>query len=124
MRQNWLEWVAVAISAAAVAGIVGFLVVDGLTDAGRPPEPVISLQTDAAYDVGDGWILPAIATNAGDESAKALALRATATVDGVEEESEISIDYLPAGTDVEFSFAFSSEPDGEVMVSIVGFRLP
>ncbi|MEO7296779.1 MAG: hypothetical protein ABIZ57_11635 [Candidatus Limnocylindria bacterium] len=124
MRQNWLEWVVLGVSAAAVAGLVGFLVVDGLTDAGRPPEPVITLQTDAAYDVGEGWILPALATNEGDEAAEALAVRATAMVEGVEEESEISIDYLPAGTDVEFSFGFSAQPDGDVTVSILGFRLP
>ena len=124
MRQNWLEWVVLGVSVAAVAGLVGFLVVDGLTDAGRPPEPVITLQTDAAYDVAEGWILPAMATNDGDEAAEALALRATATVDGVEEESEVTIDYLPAGTDVEFSFGFSGQPDGDVTVSIVGFRLP
>ena len=124
MRQNWLEWVVLGVSVAAVAGLVGFLVVDGLTDAGRPPEPVITLETDAAYDVAEGWILPAMATNNGDEAAGALVLRATATVDGVEEESEFTIDYLPAGTDVEFSFGFSGQPDGDVTVSIVGFRLP
>ncbi len=124
MRQNWLEWVVLGVSLAAIAGLVGFLVVDGLTDAGRPPKPVITLQTDAAYGVSEGWILPAMATNEGDEAAEALALRATATVDGVEEESEVTIDYLPAGTDVEFSFGFSGRPEGAVMVSIVGFRLP
>ena len=124
MRQNWLEWVVLGVSIAVIAGLVGFLVIDGLTDSGRPPEPVITLQADAAYAVGEGWILPALATNEGDEAAEALALRATATVDGVEEESEVTIDYLPAGTDVEFSFGFSAQPDGDVTVSIVGFRLP
>ena len=124
MRQNWLEWVVLGVSVAAVAGLVGFLVVDGLTDTERPPEPVITLQTDAAYDVGDGWILPALATNDGDEAAEALALRATATVDGVDEASEVTIDFLPAGTEVEISFGFSGPPDGDVTVSIVGFRLP
>ena len=124
MRQNWLEWVVLGVSVTAVAGLVGFLVIDGLTDAGRPPEPVITLQTEEAYDIGEGWILPAMATNEGDAAAEALALRATATVDGVEEDSEVTVDYLPAGTDVEFSFGFSGEPDGDVTVSIVGFRLP
>lgn len=124
MRQNGLEWVVLGVSVAAIVFMVGFLVVDGLTDAGRPPEPVITQQVDAAYAVSEGWILPALATNEGDEAAEELALRATATVDGVEEESEVTIDYLPAGTDVEFSFGFSGQPDGDVTVSIVGFRLP
>lgn len=124
MRQNWVEWVVLAISAAAVVGLVGFLLFDGITDEARPPEPRVELQVDAAYDVPGGWIVPARVTNAGDGAAEALVLRATATVDGVEEESEIAIDFLPAGTDVEISFGFSAEPVGEVTVQTVGFRLP
>lgn len=124
MRQNWLEWVVLGVSVAAVVGLVGFLLVDGVTDEGRPPVPVVALQVDAAYDVADGWILPAMVTNDGDEVAEALVLRATATVEGTEEESEISIDFLPAGTDIDVSFGFSGRPDGDVTVSIVGFRLP
>ena len=124
MRQNWLEWVVLGISAAAVIGLVGFLLVDGVTDEARPPVPVVELQMDAAYDVPGGWILPATVTNEGDGAAEALVLRATGTVGGAEEESETSIDFLPAGTDVEISFGFSGQPDGDVSVSTVGFRLP
>ncbi len=124
MRRNWVEWVALVISAAAILGIVGFLVVDGLTDADRPPEPRVELQPDAAYETTTGWIVPATVTNDGDRPAEELVLRATATVEGTEEESELTIDYLPPGTDVEVSFGLSAEPDGEVTVTTVAFRLP
>ncbi len=124
MRRNWLEWVALGISVAAILGVVGFLAVDGLTDADRPPEPRVELQRDAAYETSTGWIVPAIVMNDGDLAAEALVLRATATVEGSEEESEVTIDYLPPGTDVEISFGLSAEPDGEVTVTTVGFRLP
>lgn len=124
MCQNWLEWVVLAISGALVVGLVGFLVVAGITDERRPPEPLVELYLDEAYEVSNGWILPAMVTNGGDEAAEALALRATATVDGAAEESEITIDFLPAGTDVEVSFGFSAEPEGDVTVQTVGFRLP
>ena len=124
MRRNWVEWVAMGISVAAIIGVVGFLVVDGLTDAGRPPEPRVVLQPDAAYETTTGWIVPATVTNDGDRPAEELVLRATATVEGSEEESELTIDYLPPGTDVEVSFGFSAEPDGEVTVTTVAFRLP
>ena len=124
MRQNWVEWVALAISALAVIGVVGFLVVDGLGDEGQPPTPIVELRRSEAYATDHGWILPATVTNDGDRAAEALVLRATATVAGGEEESELTVDYLPAGTSVEVSIGFSAEPEGEVSVQVVGFRLP
>ena len=124
MRRNWVEWVVLVIGAAAILGVVGFLVVDGLTDAGRRPEPRVALQPDAAYETTTGWIVPATVTNDGDRPAEELVLRATATVDGSEEESEVTIDFLPPGTDVEVAFGLSAAPDGEVTVTTVGFRLP
>ena len=124
MRQNWLEWVALVISVVAVISVVGFLMVDGLRDEGEPPDPTVELHIDRAYATDHGWILPATVTNGGDEAAEALVLRATATVAGAEEEGELTVDYLPAGTAVEISFGFSAEPEGTPAVQVVGFRLP
>ena len=124
MPRNWVEWVALGVSIAAIVGVVGFLAVDGITDADRPPDPRVELHGDEAYETSTGWIVPVTVTNNGDRPAEALVLRAMATVDGSEEESEVTIDYLPSGTDVEISFGFSTEPDGEVTVTTVGFRLP
>lgn len=124
MRQNWLEWIALVISVVAVIGVVGFLLADGLRDEGQPPNPTVELHADQAYATDHGWIVPATVTNGGDEAAEALVLRATATVGGAEEESELTVDYLPAGTAVEISFGFSAEPDGSPTLQVVGFRLP
>ncbi len=124
MRQNWVEWVALAASVVAVVGVVGFLVVDGLRDEGRPPTPIVELRRDEAYATDHGWIVPATVTNGGDRAAESLVLRGTATVAGEAEASELTVDYLPAGTSVEISIGFSAEPDGEVAVQVVGFRLP
>jgi uncharacterized protein (TIGR02588 family) len=104
---------------------VGFLVVDGLVDEGRPPEPVVTLRPGEAYEGEHAWYLPATVANRGDSAAEAVLLRAVASVgDAVEEEAEVTVDYLPSGTEVEVTFAFSVEPDGEVTVRPVGFRLP
>ena len=124
MRQNWLEWVALAVSVLAVIGVVGFLIVDGMTDEGRPPQPIVAAQPAEAYQTEHGWLLPASVTNEGDSAAEALVLRASADVAGEPEESEITVDYLPAGTRVDVTFGFSAEPDGEVSVQVVAFRLP
>ena len=124
MRQNWLEWFALAVSVLAVVGVVGFLVVDGLRDEGQPPTPIVEVRYPEAYSTDHGWIVPATVTNDGDRAGEALVIRATATVNGEEEESELTVDYLPARTAVEVSIGFSAEPDGEVTVQVVGFRLP
>lgn len=124
MRQNWLEWVALAISVLVVVGVVGFLVVDGFQDEGRPPSPVIELHLADAHGSEHGWLVPASVTNDGDTAAEALVLRGMATVDGKDEVSELTVDYLPAGTSVVVTIGFSAEPDGVVTVQVVGFRLP
>lgn len=124
MTRNWLEWIILAASTVLLAGIVGFLVVDGLTDEGRPPAPIVTLHRQAAYEVQGGWLVPATVRNDGEVAGEAVVLRATATVDGTEEESELTVDYLPAGTSVDITFGFSGMPDGEVTVEVVGLRLP
>jgi uncharacterized protein (TIGR02588 family) len=124
MRQNWLEWVALAVSVTAIVGLVGFLVVDGLVDEGRPPAPRVTLRTTEAYAIESGWLVPVTLSNDGDEAAEAVDFVATATVAGEEEEATVSVDYLPAGTDVEITFGFSAEPEGELVVHVVGFRVP
>jgi uncharacterized protein (TIGR02588 family) len=124
VSRNWLEWVVLAASAAVLAGIVGFLIVDGLSGQGRPPEPVVTLDPAAAYEAENGWLVPAVVRNVGDTAAEAAVLRATAQVSGETEESEITIDYLPAASHVDVTFGFSAKPEGEVRVAVIGFRLP
>lgn len=124
MRSNWLEWLALAISVVALVGVVGFLVVDAIVDEGRPPSPAVELRMAEANDTPSGWLLPATVRNDGDIAAEAVVLRATAEVEGTTEESELTIDYLPSGSNVQVTFGFSAEPNGEVRVGVVGFRLP
>lgn len=124
MTRNWLEWIVLAVSALFIAAIAGFLVVDGLTGEGAPPSPIVTLDRDAAYEVDGAWFVPGTVRNGGDVAAEAVLLRATATVDGEEEESELTVDYLPAGTDVDITFVFSGEPEGQLSAQPIAFRLP
>jgi uncharacterized protein (TIGR02588 family) len=119
--RNRVEWSVLFISCAAVAAVLGLLVYEGLRDSGRPPAPTVKLQSQEAYVTATGWVLPATAHNDGDRSAQQVTLLATATVGGLEEEAEITIDYLPAGTAVELAFGFSAEPEGQVTVRVTGF---
>lgn len=120
-HRNKVEWVVLAASVIAVASVVGFLVADGLSDRGRPPAPVVELHFDKAYVTSTGWLLPATASNNGDRSAEGVTLLATATVDGAEEEAEVSVAYLPAGTHVPVTFGFSAKPDSKIEVRVTGF---
>jgi uncharacterized protein (TIGR02588 family) len=123
MKRNLVEWAVLAVSAFAIIGLVGVLVVEGLNES-RPADPRVVLLTQNARPGSAGWLLPAEVTNDGDEAAEAVLIEASALVDGEPETSELEIDYLPAGTKVEVVFAFSAEPQGEVSVRLVGFRVP
>ncbi len=123
MRRNALEWIVLGVSIVAIVALVGILVVQGLGES-RPVSPNIELRIDEGRSTGAGWIIPADASNDGDQAGVAVVFEASAEVGGEEEASEITVDFLPAGTTVEVAFAFSAEPDGEVSVRLVGFRLP
>lgn len=120
-RRNRVEWAVLVVSCLAVATVLALLLYEGLSDTGRPPAPIVTLHLNEAYGTSAGWVLPATAHNDGDRSAQAVTLLATATVRGEEEEAEVTVDYLPAGTDVDLAFGFSGEPDGEVTVRVTGF---
>ncbi|MPZ52303.1 MAG: hypothetical protein GEU79_06145 [Acidimicrobiia bacterium] len=120
-RRNRVEWIVLVVSVIAIATVVGVLVIDGVSGTSKPPSPVVNPHFDEAYVTAIGWVLPATVSNEGERSAQKLTLVATATVRGEEEESEITIDYLPAGTDVEIALGFSGKPDGDVTVRVVSF---
>lgn len=119
--RNRLEWIVLGASVAAIAAVLGVLVYEGFGDHGRPPLPAIELHPARAYTTAAGWVLPGTATNEGDRSAQAVTFLATARVRGREEEAEVTVDYLPAGSDVEVAFAFSTEPESPVRVRVTGF---
>lgn len=123
MKRNAIEWLVLLASVAGIVVLVGTLVVVGLTET-QPADPQIELHTAEARQGTLGWLLPATLSNGGDEAVEAVLLEATARVAGTEEKSELEVDFLPAGTNVEVSFSFSAQPDGEVSVRLVGYRVP
>jgi uncharacterized protein (TIGR02588 family) len=122
-QRNVIEWAVLATSVVAIVALVGVLVIQGLHE-NQPANPRVELRRDESRAGPIGWIVPADVVNDGDEPAEAVLIEASAQVGGEEETSEIDIDYLPAGTTVEIAFAFSAEPEGEVSVRLVGFRVP
>jgi uncharacterized protein (TIGR02588 family) len=122
-QRNLIEWVVLVTSVVAIVALAALLVFQGLQE-NEPANPGVELRLDEARTGLIGWIVPADVVNDGDEPAEAVLIEASAQVAGEAETSEIEIDYLPAGTTVEIAFAFSAEPEGEVTVRLVGFRVP
>jgi uncharacterized protein (TIGR02588 family) len=123
MRRNVVEWTVLALSIGAIVLLVGVLLIETFT-ATNPADPRVLLRPGEARQREAGWIVPAAVSNAGDEAAEGVVLEASATVAGEPETSEIEVAFLPAGSTVEIAFSFSSEPDGEVSVRLVSYRLP
>ena len=124
MKRNAVEWVGLGISVAALAVLVGLLVVDAVSGGDEPPQPAVTLRLDEAYEAPNAFLIPATVRNSGDLSAESVLVEATATVAGNEEISPQEIDFLAAESEVEITFGFSGRPEGEVGVRVVGFRQP
>ncbi len=122
MRQNWVEWLALGVSLIAITALVGLLAWSGISDAGRPPQPVVTL--GESYTSGSGWIQAATVENRGDEPAEQVLFEAAAQVGGTLETSRVQLDFLPAGSQERIFFGFSGSPSGSVEVRVVGFRAP
>lgn len=124
MGRNVLEWVALASSVVAIALVVGFLAIDGLTSSTAPPQPTVEVHEAEGRQTDLGWSVPATLSNTGDEAAEVVVVEATAQVAGKEETSEYEVDFLPSRSEVEIEFGFSARPEGAIEVRLVGFRRP
>jgi uncharacterized protein (TIGR02588 family) len=124
MKRNWLEWLILVVSAGLVIGLVGYLLVSGLTSRGPASIRTEVISAEAADSRDGGWLVPLTVRNEGGTAAGAIVVEATAMVDGAEEASQLTVDLLAADSEVELVLGFSGRPEGEVNVRVVGFETP
>lgn len=124
MKRNWLEWVILTVSVLLVVGVVGYLLVTGLTNGGPALIRASAAMDDGVEGPDGGWLVPLLVRNEGGSAAVVIVVEATATVDGTEETSELAIDILAAGSEAELVVGFSGPPQGDVAVRVVGFETP
>ena len=124
MKRNWLEWLILAVSVSLVAGLVGYLLVTGLTNGGPPVIRATVSAEDATEGPDGGWFAPLLVANEGGSAAVAIVIEGSATVDGAEETSQLVVDILAAGSQVELVLGFSARPEGQVKLRVVGFESP
>jgi len=124
MKRNWLEWLILIVSIGLVIGVVGYLLVSGLTSRGPASIRTQVISAEAVDSPDGGWLVPLIVRNEGGTAAAAIVVEATAMVDGAEEASQLTVDLLAADSEVELALGFSGRPAGEVNVRVVGFETP
>ncbi len=124
MRRNGLEWAILTVSVAVVVALVGYLVIAGLSSAG-PAMIEAHVAPQEATDGPDGaWLVPLTVRNSGGGAAVSIVVEGTATVDGTEEASQVTVDVLAADSEVGLVLGFSGRPEGEVALRVVGFEIP
>lgn len=117
-EKSWLEWLVFGLSCTLILAVVGFLIHDARTDAGRPP--AIEIRLGQAVSSPSGYLVPVTVTNSGDQTAQALEIEVSSG--GREgEKATLSYDFLASGEVREGWAGFSSEPSG-LTARVVGFR--
>jgi len=124
MKRNALEWVILVTSLAAIIGVVGFLVFEAVADGGRPASVGAVADMDRGTASDDGWLIPVRVFNRGGSAALSVAVEVKAIVGGTEEVSELTVDVLAGGSEVELRAGFSGQPEGDVAVRIMGLETP
>jgi len=124
MKRNALEWAILVVSLTAILGVVAFLVFETISDGGRPAEVDATADPSRAEDTASGWLVPIRVYNDGGSAAIGIVVEVTATIGGVEEVSELTVDVLAGGSEVELKAGFSGAPNGALVVRIVGLETP
>jgi len=123
MRRNWLEWLILVVSVAAIAALVGYLTIQAVSG-NAPVDIAIEPRRAEARTTSAGWELPVTVRNAGGAPAVSVAIEATASVAGQAETSEVVLDLLAPGSDADLVMGFSAEPEGEVTLRLIGYESP
>jgi uncharacterized protein (TIGR02588 family) len=124
VKRNWLEWLILVVSVSLVVALVGYLLVTGLTNGGPAAIRAEVVREDAIEGPDGSWLAPLTVSNDGGTAAVAIVMEGTAMVDGAEETSELVVDILAAGSEVELMLGFSGPPEGEVDLRVVGYEAP
>ena len=123
MKRNWLEWLVLGTSVAAILALVAYLALQVVAET-EPAEIAVEPRPAEARSTPTGWTMPVIVRNAGVEPAAGVVIEATAPVSGEEETAELVVELLPGTSEVELVVGFSAEPEREPTVRLVGYSSP
>ncbi|WP_181707024.1 TIGR02588 family protein [Chthonobacter rhizosphaerae] len=119
-----VEWAVAGLGGALLAAMIGYLVHDGLTGTGAPPD--ISVRTVSVTAVGEGHLVQVLVRNDGDSPAAAVDILAELK-DGesLVEDATATLDYLPQQSARPAGFFFERNPaDHALTVRATGYVDP
>lgn len=118
------EHIVAFIGLILVLGSLGFLLYQGIWGDNSPPDVIVELAE--VRDSGDDYLVEFKARNEGGTTAAEVRIAATLTRDGHQvEETEASLDYVPAGSERRGGLFFRNDPRaGELELRASGYQIP
>lgn len=111
---HWIEWTTGLLSTALVVVMIGMIVYHGLTAKDAAPE--LTVTTTAQRPTSQGFEISFIVANAGKKTAAAVPVTGRLLDGDREIESrEVTIDYVPAESQVEGALLFTADPGAHVL---------
>lgn len=119
------EWTTFTIALFILAGIIGLVFHEWLTQDSRPPVLSVSRPGEIRQAPGQYYV-PFEVVNQGGETAESVQVIAELRINGeVEESGEQQIDFLASREKEEGAFVFSRDPrQGELTVRVASYKLP
>ncbi len=125
VEKNWLEWVVFGVGLLLVASTLAYLVYDGATSAGTPPEVEVSL--GEPVEGGAGFLVPVRVFNRGGQTAEGVTVEVVLDTDASPEpeRGEFTLAFLPRGGTREGWVAFRTDPrSGRLTARAHGYEVP
>lgn len=117
------EWIASGIGLLLVAGTVGYMGYAALTKEDRPPD--IQVEVLSVQPLRQGYLAQFRATNHGDQAAHDVHIIGTQGQGNEAEESDATLDFLPAGSEKTGGLFFTQQPVMErLSVRAAGYQGP
>lgn len=118
------EWVSAALGLMMVLSAVAYLVYSSVGRTGSPPEITITVLAIEAQKTG--YLVRTRVSNGGTSTAAQLSIEGTLkTKTGEEQRSEVTLDYVAAGSETNAGLFFTQDPrQGELQVRPVSYQDP
>ncbi|MCA1618959.1 MAG: hypothetical protein LC795_06530 [Acidobacteria bacterium] len=125
VEKNWLEWVVFGVGLLLVVSTLAYLVYDGATSAGTPPEVEVTLGDPV--EGGAGFLVPVRVVNRGGQTAEGVTVEVVLEAGGAPEpeRGEFTLAFLPRGGTREGWVAFRTDPRaGRLTARALGYEKP